>query len=143
SFPTRRSSDLQNGRGRMTSVSSSVSTYAFNGYDASGKVLSATQTIYGQTNQSYTTTNNSYDLAGHPLVVTYPSGHTVTNTFDNSGQLTSVAGRLGDNALRTYSSGILYDAGGRMTKEQLGTGTAIYNKLLYDSRGQLSEIRVG
>ena len=31
---------------------------------------------------------------------------------------------------------------GRMKQEQFGTDTAVYNKLFYNSRGQLAEIRV-
>lgn len=36
-----------------------------------------------------------------------------------------------------------YDAGSRMTQEQFGTTTPIFNKLFYNSRGQLAEIREG
>src|SRR5205823_5267495 len=32
---------------------------------------------------------------------------------------------------------------GQMTQEQLGTTTPIFNKLFYNSRGQLAEIRAG
>src|SRR5439155_14305870 len=86
----------------------------------------------------------SYNVAGTLLTETYPSQRTVTNTYDGAGRTTSVTGYLGDNAQRTYSSGILYDAASRMTKEQFGTTTApIYNKLFYNVRGQLAEIREG
>lgn len=49
--------------------------------------------------------------------------------------------RLALSRSRAYATGIIYDAAGRMTKEQFGTTTPIYNKLFYNSRGQLSEIR--
>ncbi len=134
----------QNGKGRLTSVASSVSSYSYSGYDAVGKVLSATQTIYGpsQTSQSYTVTYDTYDLAGHVKTMTYPSGRQVTNAYDNAGRLQSLSGNLAGSQ-KTYASGIVYDAGSRMTREQLGTTTPIYNKLFYNSRGQLAEIREG
>src|ERR1043165_3624105 len=37
---------------------------------------------------------------------------------------------------------VLYSPFGGMVKEQFGTTTSVYNKLFYNSRGQLSEIRV-
>jgi hypothetical protein len=55
--------------------------------------------------------------------------------------LTAVGGNLGDGITRTYATGILYSALGGMLKEQFGTTTPIYNKLFYNSRGQLAEIR--
>src|ERR1700730_18011349 len=38
--------------------------------------------------------------------------------------------------------GIIYSPLGGMTKEQFGTDTTLYNKSFYNSRGQLSDIRV-
>ena len=83
----------------------------------------------------------SYSLSGALLSTTYPSGHTVNNSFDQAGRLIAFSGNLGDGATRTYSTGILYGPTGAMVKEQFGTNTAIYNKLFYNSRGQLAEIR--
>jgi RHS repeat-associated protein len=122
-----------NGKGRLASVSSSVSTYSYNAYDALGRALGGTETIGSQ---SYTV-GYTYDLAGHVLTQTYPSGRTVTNTYDSAGRTNSVSGNLGDGAGRTYSSGITYASGGQMTQEQFGTATPVYNKLSYNSRGQL------
>jgi len=107
-----------------------------------GRASGGSETIYGQTNQIYSM-SYTYDLAGHVKTMTYPSNRTVTNTYDNAGRLQSLTGTLGDGATRNYSSGISYDAGSRMTREQFGTQTAIYNKLFYNVRGQLAEIREG
>ena len=85
----------------------------------------------------------TYDLAGHVLSETYPSGHVVSNSFDAAGRLSSVTGTLGDGTSRSYSSGIIYSALGGMTNEQFGTDTPIYNKLQYNVRGQLWDTRVG
>jgi RHS repeat-associated protein len=131
---------IANGKGRLSSVSSSVSSYSYGNYDALGRVKSATQTI-GAQNYSLT---YSYDLAGHVTSMTYPSQHTVTNAFDNAGRLQTFVGTLGDGTSRNYAIGITYASGGQMTQEQFGTTpTPIYNKLFYNARGQLSEIREG
>jgi RHS repeat-associated protein len=133
-----------NGKGRLASVSSSVSTYSYSSYDALGRALSGGQTLGSQTySLSY-----SYDLAGHMKGITYPSGHVVNYNYDGAGRLgdkdafnLAFTGNLGDGSTRTYSTGINYSPFGGMTTEQFGTSTAVYNKLFYDSRGQLSEIR--
>jgi hypothetical protein len=73
--------------------------------------------------------------------LTYPSNRSVTNVYDQAGRLTSFSGTLGDGTNRTYSSGMLYSPVGGLVKEQFGTTIPIYNKLFYNSRGQLAEIR--
>jgi RHS repeat-associated protein len=133
------SSAITNGKGRLASVSSSVSSYSYNGYDATGKALGAAQVIGGQTY----TLSYGYDLAGNVKTMTYPSGETVNYAYDAVGRMNSVAGNLGEVAQRNYATEIAYDAGGRMTQEKFGTATSLFNKLYYNSRGQLAEIRVG
>jgi YD repeat-containing protein len=83
----------------------------------------------------------TYNRASAITAITYPSGRTVSHSFDPAGRLMSFTGSLGDGATRTYSSGILYSSLGALVKEQFGTTTPIYNKLFYNSRGQLAEIR--
>jgi RHS repeat-associated protein len=126
---------LTNGKGRLTSVSSSVSTYQYNSYDVLGRVIEAEQV---QGSRSYTL-SFAYDLSGHVTSMTYPSGNVVSYNYDTGGRLNSFSGNLG-GAQRTYSSGIVYDAADRLKKEEFGTDVPIYNKLRYNSRGQLSEI---
>src|ERR1041385_7141195 len=84
----------------------------------------------------------SYTLSGALTTLTYPSNHTVTNSYDQAGRLTAFSGNLGDNTTRTYANGILYSPTGSLVKEQFGTATPIYNKHFLNSRGQLAEIRV-
>lgn len=60
-----------------------------------------------------------------------------------AGRTAGFSGNLGDGTTRNYSSEILYTSLGGMSKEKFGTDTAIYNKLFYNSRGQLAEIREG
>jgi YD repeat-containing protein len=74
--------------------------------------------------------------------VSWTSGRTVTYAYDTAGRSANVTGNLGEvGSARTYSTGIIYSPFGGMTKEQFGTTTPIYNKLFYNSRGQLAEIR--
>jgi hypothetical protein len=61
---------------------------------------------------------------------------------DKDAENLAFTGSLGDGTTRTYSSGIIYSALGGMTKEAFGTDTPLFNKLAYNSRGQLAEVRV-
>lgn len=108
------------------------------GFDAAGRSVMKIQ----QTGSVNYQTSATYNVAGEPLIETYPSGHTVTNAYDSAGRTTGVSGYLGDNTNRTYSTGILYSPFGALVKEQFGTTTAVYNKLAYNNRSQLAEIRV-
>jgi RHS repeat-associated protein len=116
----------------------------YHGYDAGGRPnLKLQQT--GGINYVITA---SYNRAGAMTGEVYPSTNnpsinTVTYSYDAAARLNSFTGYLGDHNFRTYSTGITYSPLGSLTKEQFGTDTAIYNKLFYNSRGQLAEIRVG
>jgi len=107
------------------------------GYDALGRAVLKIQ----QTSSVNYQTMASYGINGSLLSETYPSGHTVSFAYDAAGRTSSLSGNLGDGTQRTYSTGIVYSSLGGMTKEQFGTDTAVYNKLFYDVRGQLAEIR--
>jgi RHS repeat-associated protein len=132
------SDTIANGKGRLASVSSSVSSYSYSGYDALGRALGGSETIGTQIySMSY-----SFDLAGHMKTMTYPSGHSITNGFDNAGRLSSFTGNLGDGTQRTYATGINYSPLGGTTIEQFGTQTSLYHKLQYNVRGQLWDVRV-
>src|SRR5205807_1234627 len=107
--------------------------------------------ISGQPSQTYLI-GHTYDLAGHVKTISYPSsGHSVTYNYDSAGRLAdkdaqnlAFTGNLGTGgAARNYSTGITYSPFGGMAQEQFGTQTAIYNKLFYNVRGQLAEIREG
>jgi RHS repeat-associated protein len=113
------------------------STGDYYAYDVLGRATLKIQQT-GSVNYQLAAT---YKLSGALETLTYPSGHTVTNIFDQAGRLSSVGGNLGDGTTRTYATDLLYSPSGAMLKEQFGTNTPIYNKLFYNSRGQLAEIR--
>jgi RHS repeat-associated protein len=124
-------------KGRLTSTTSSAASYAIADYDPFGRAKGTSVTIGSQ---PYTTTY-TYNLRGQLKTLGYPSGRSVTTTYDITARPSTVAGTLGDSAPRTYSTGITYAADGQMQQEQLGTTTAIYNKRFYNAKNDLAEIR--
>lgn len=111
------------------------------GYDPEGRVKGKNQYYIVNSHSSalYTTYRN-YNLAGQVTDQSYPSLTSYVNySYDSAGRTNSFTGNLGGNS-RTYSTGILYSPLGGITKEQFGTNSAVYNKSLYNSRGQLAEI---
>jgi RHS repeat-associated protein len=139
--------NIPNVKGRLWQTETSGangSRTTINSFDALGRPLSESQQFYSGSawSQSFTT-QRTYNLGGGVTAQTYPSGHTVAYAYDAAGRTGSFSGNLGDGTSRTYSSETLYSPLGGMTKEKFGTDTAIYNKLFYNSRGQLAEIREG
>ncbi|HEY9284951.1 MAG TPA: RHS repeat-associated core domain-containing protein [Pyrinomonadaceae bacterium] len=133
------------GRGRIwRSATTQTARTTFEEYDVEGRPLRQSQQFWvgGQWGTAYTL-GQTYNLAGGVTTQTYPSGHTTTYTYDVVGRPANFVGELGDGTARTYSSGIIYDETGGMKREQYGTQTPLYKRLFYNSRGQLSDIRVG
>lgn len=81
-------------------------------------------------------------FAGNISGETYPSGHTVSYSYDESGRLNTFTGYLGDGVSRNYSTNIIYDAGSRMLEEKYGKQTSLFHKLQYNQRGQLYDVRL-
>ncbi len=116
------SGETNNGKGRLSSVTSNVSSYSYGYYDAMGRVLNGTQTTDGEDYpMSYT-----YDLAGNMESQTYPSGRVVTSEFDAAGRLAGVA--------KNQASGLYY-AGAAATDSA--------NRLQYAAHGAPSQMRLG
>ena len=93
-------------------------------------------------------TTVAYNSSGRISSLVYPSSHSLTYNYDAAGRLgdrdpqtPAMSGNLGDGVARTYSSAITYSQRNTLAQEKLGTDIPIYNKLFYNSRGQLSEIR--
>jgi RHS repeat-associated protein len=127
-----------NGKGRLTSVSSSVSVYNYSGYDALGRVTGSSQVTDGVT---YSMPNYQYDLAGNPTSQTYPSGRVVTTTYDNAGRLSQVSGQKPDENNKTYLTSPTYSAHGAMTEVKLGNN--LWEHTSFNTRLQPTEIGLG
>jgi RHS repeat-associated protein len=99
-----------NAKMRLTQVWNSASTTVYTGYDARGRITGYQQQtpIGGPT---YGFTGFAYNLASGMTSITYPSGRTVTQTFDTAGRVAGIPG---------YASPISYEAHGGITSLTLG-----------------------
>lgn len=122
-----------------TTYGSGSSAGDYYGYDAGGRVVLKIQQTGGINYQ----VTAGYNVSGRITSGVYPSGHTVSYAYDGAGRSLSFAGKLGDGTQRDYTTGIGYSAFGGVSQEQFGTAIPIYNKLFYNVRGQLAEIREG
>jgi RHS repeat-associated protein len=115
-----------------------------NSYDAVGRPLNQTQNVLNSSGAwiGYTV-SRGYDLAGHVTSQTYPSGRTVSYSYNAGGRTGSFSGGLGDGVTRTYADTFSYNAAGQMAKERFGTSTNLYHNIHYNSRLQMVDIRLG
>ncbi|MBV9924358.1 MAG: discoidin domain-containing protein [Acidobacteria bacterium] len=131
------------------SEAAQVSLNTVEQYDAAGRPVRQKQQFWvaGQWGRAYTALLD-YNLAGDPKSLVYPSGHKVEYQYEaagrlgDNGSLPAFKGTLGDGAERTYASQVVYDELGGVNQERFGTAQPVYNKHFYNSRGQLSQIRV-
>lgn len=128
---------LANGKGRLTSVSSTVSTTSYGQYDALGRVKQSSQQTNGQSYQmSY-----GYDLAGNLTSQTYPSGRIVTTNYDNAGRLGQINGQKTGEANKLYASQFSYSAHGAVTELKLGNN--LWEHTIFNARLQPVLIGLG
>jgi YD repeat-containing protein len=105
------------GKGKLTSVSSTVSTTAYTKYDATGKLLENTQTTAGLTVCSGTSAaclmSYKYNLAGEMTDEAYPSGRIVHQNYAADGKLNVVSSRAAANRpLKAYAQSFAYISAG-------------------------------
>jgi RHS repeat-associated protein len=139
-----------NGLGRLHWTEAvGVSASVFDAYDATGRPTQYHQSFWtGAAWGSAFGVQRAYNKAGAVASQTYPSGRTVSYSYDAAGRLgdngtqAAFRGNLGDNVQRTYVSEVRYHEMGGREQERFGTVTPVYNKSLYNGRGQLAEIRV-
>lgn len=118
--------------GLITSASGQTQTGIFYGYDLGGRILRGSQWLDGEKYQSSTI----YNEASLPTSETYPSGVTVTTTYNNAGQVASVS-RNG----RVLTNVTSYAATGALAQQQLGN--SLLNKIEYNNRLQPKSISLG
>lgn len=135
-----------NGKTRINvtwqSGSTTSATYV-DAYDALGRPTTQRQRFEtgGVWSDSYQV-SCTYNLAGGVTSQTYPSGRTVSYTYDSAGRTATFTGNLGDGTNRTYATGMAYSPFGGLTWAQFGTTTPLYHKSFYNIRGQLFDTRV-
>ena len=116
---------------------------AVDSYDVLGNPLTQRRHFYQNNAWSPAyTVQRTYNHAGLVLTQTYPSGRSVTYTYDAAGRPNDFRGNIGDGVQRTYATSITYDEANRLTRETFGTDTALYHKLHYNVRGQLYDVRL-
>jgi RHS repeat-associated protein len=130
-------------KGRLTKVSSSMSTYSYTGYDALGRVTASSQTTGGVT---YSMPEYKYNLSGTLTSQTYPSGRVVKTEYDASGRTAGVR----NQATGLYYAGagaadptdrIRYTPGGSPSAVRLGNG--LWEHASFNSRLQPTQIGLG
>jgi RHS repeat-associated protein len=96
-------------------------------YDADGRVTNTTQ--------NGLVTSYVYDVPGHTRTVTYPSGRTITQTYDDRGRLLTVQNGMANPPIATYT----YDAADRVLSRAYGNGVlATYT---YDADGRVISLQ--
>ncbi|MFN0277216.1 MAG: RHS repeat-associated core domain-containing protein [Pyrinomonadaceae bacterium] len=127
--------NLTNAKGKLTRVSSSVSTTEYTSFDILGRMTGHKQT----TDENQYTTDYTYNLAGTLIEETYPSGRKVRNTLDANGDLSMVESRkTASGGYWKYGRNFQYDAAGGVTLMQLGNG--LYERTDYNTRLQPTQI---
>jgi YD repeat-containing protein len=112
-------------------ISNGISAHYFLAYDARGRVSQSRQTTGGQ---NYDFSYN-YNLAGSLISETYPSGRTITSSYDQVNRITEVSGALGSST-KTYVTGFQYMPSGAPNWYRYGN--SICRTFTYNSRLQPS-----
>lgn len=131
---------VSHSKGRLTSVSSSTSTYNYIAYDAKGRVLSGSQVTDGQPYiMSY-----EYNLAGGMTSQTYPSGRIVTSEYDDAGRLAGIKANgqfYAGGAASDATNRLQYAAHGAVSKMRLGN--TLWEHTNFNTRLQPTQIGLG
>jgi len=128
---------VANAKGRLTQVSSSVSSTSYDGYDAMGRVTRTTQTL----GESGYTFDYVYNLAGGLKEQTYPSGRKVSSTFDAAMRMTGLTGTKGGEPGKTYASSYQYAPHGGV--EAVKLGNELWESAHYNERLQSDVMGLG
>jgi|SRR5271165_1603235 len=135
-------SGIPNSIGRLTSVTNGVSTTNYLGFDPMGRVTGSSQTTGSVSgNFGYT-----YTLAGELNTLTYPSGRTLTMTYDGENRVGTITGKATPtSSVVTYASGpssnIHYTAHGAVDQLKLGNG--LFEQTAFNSLLQPTAVNLG
>jgi YD repeat-containing protein len=124
-------------KGRLTYATNGTSSTLFGLFDSMGRVRNSTQTTNGT---AFPFTSYTYDLAGELLRETYPSGRTVTATYERAGRITSVSGAR-SGVTTPYLRSAVYAAQG--SAYQLYLGNYRFEETCYNSLLQPAIMRLG
>jgi RHS repeat-associated protein len=125
------------GKGKLTKVTSSISTTEYTSFDGLGRVLAHKQTTDGN---DYTT-SYVYNLSGALIEETYPSNRVVKNTLDTDGDLSQVQSKRANETFKNYANGFTYTNWGAVSAMRLGNGR--WENTQFNSRLQPVQIGLG
>jgi RHS repeat-associated protein len=124
-----------NAKGHLTSLADQAGSGSYT-YDIMGRMATETRSLIGANNAAISKNMSySYDLAGFPTSLTYPSGKVITYTPDSAGRtLSAVDNGSGIN----YITGATYGPDGGITGFVSGSGgaAAITSAFAYNKRLQ-------
>jgi RHS repeat-associated protein len=106
-------------KGRLTTVSSSVSSCDYLEYDALGRVKGSKQTTAGGDAGGYIT-SYGYNLASEMTSEIYPSGKEIRTSYDSAGRVGQVSRYIASVFDKTYASSFSYASHGAVKSSQLG-----------------------
>ncbi len=133
---------VANSKGRLTSMSSTVSATNYTAYDALGRMTTGNQVTDGQTYSM----SHGYNRAGAQTSMTYPSGRVIENRYDVAGRMAGVK----DQQSGVYYAGavesdatnrIQYAPHGAVKVMKLGNG--LWEHTDFNSRLQSTQIGLG
>lgn len=129
---------ITNGKGRRTGMSDGSGQTAWS-YDAAGNLLIEKRTIAGITKS----TSYTYTLANKVATILYPTSHTLTYSYDNADNQSSV---VDSGSSINYATGVTYDPIGALASAlhgQVSGGFAgITRTYTYNTRMQQSTMVV-
>jgi RHS repeat-associated protein len=123
--------------GRTVAVASptttrEAATALFHSYDIGGRIRKSSQLLDTQ----HYSTDSSYNLASLPIGHTYPSGRTISHSYNIAGQILGVMSNE-----QVISQQVKYTPSGSISSHRLGNG--LYHQMKYNSRLQPTEIKLG
>ena len=139
---TYDASGVTNSKGRLTSVSSSVSATNYTAYDALGRMTAGNQVTDGQTYAM----SHGYNRAGAQTSMTYPTGRVIETKYDVAGRMAGVK----DQQSGVYYAGavesdatnrIQYAPHGAVKVMKLGNG--LWEHTDFNNRLQSTQIGLG
>ncbi|MFN0141274.1 MAG: RHS repeat domain-containing protein, partial [Pyrinomonadaceae bacterium] len=135
--------NVTNAKGKLTKVTSSVSTTEYTAFDILGRVTRSKQITDGVTYGDDTNPMTyAYNLSGALVEQKYPSGRVVKNVLENDGDLSMVQSkRNASSGFFNYAKHFTYAASGAVTSMQLGNGR--WESTQFNSRLQPTQIALG
>ncbi len=135
-----------NSKGRLCSVSSSVSETDFFDYDALGRVLHSSQKNPVDNSRPFTfsyTYNRADGITSmtYPSIATSPSPRVITTTYDSAGRINGLAGQKAGEVDKTYDSSFSYSPHGALRQMKLGNN--LWEDSRYNTRLQPVQIGLG